>query len=179
MPRLPDCVDAECLHRALAVNETARRIECRPAGFRRSWRRIVALALLAAASVAGVAGAQKEERPDRVAYHFGEGIEQASKGLEYIRNHLEANPKARIVVVAHAAGVDFLMKGAKTGRGNEFRQAIEDLDLQGVVFKVCEITLRERGLSRDQFVKEATFVASGVAELGRLQQREGYAYIKP
>lgn len=127
----------------------------------------------------GAAGAQTSERPERVVYHFGDGLEQASRGLEYIRNHLEVAPQTRITVVAHAAGVDFLMKGAKSRLGNEYRQAIEDLDLQGVVFKVCEITLRERGLRRDQFVKEATFVRSGVAELGRLQQREGHAYIRP
>ena len=119
------------------------------------------------------------QEPVRVVYHFVDGLEQASRGLEYIRNHLEADPKAQIVVVAHAAGVDFLMKGAKTARGNEYRQAIEDLKLQGVKFRVCEITLRERGMRRDRFVAEAGFVPSGVAEIARLQQREGNAYIKP
>ena len=136
------------------------------------------LALLAAcvALVTSVAGAQE---PVRVVYHFGEGLEQASRGLQYIRNHLEVDPKAQIVVVTHAAGVDFLMKGAKTARGNAFRQEVEDLDLLGVRFRVCEITLRERGLQRDRFVAEARFVPSGVAEIARLQKREGYAYLKP
>lgn len=140
------------------------------------------LALLACAALlawTGAARAQADARPDRVAYHFGDGVEQAWRGLQYIRNHLEADPKAQIVVVTHAAGVDFLMKGAKSARGNEFQTLIEELDLQGVVFRVCEITLRERGLQRSQFVKEATFVPSGVAELGRLQAREGYAYVRP
>lgn len=136
------------------------------------------LALLAAsvALFASVSGAQE---PVRVVYHFGEGLEQASRGLQYIRNHLEVDPKAQVVVVTHAAGVDFLMKGAKTSRGNEYRQDIEDLDLLGVKFRVCEITLRERGLPRDRFVAEARFVPSGVAEIARLQQREGFAYLKP
>jgi len=140
--------------------------------------------LLAFAACAGVvlaageeAGAQ--ERPVRAVYHFSEGLEQASRGLQYIRNHLEADPAAQIVVVAHALGVDFLMKGAKTAKGNEYRSAIEDLDLQGVKFRICEITLRERGLRREQFLPEAAFVPSGVAEIARLQQREGYAYLKP
>ena|SRR5256885_12649816 len=115
---------------------------------------------------------------DKVVYHLSE-LEQASRGLEYIRNHLEVNPKAAIVVVAHAGGVDFLMKGAKSPRGNEFRQAIEDLELQGVKFDVCEITLRERGLKREQFLPIAKFVPSGVAEIARLQNREGYAYLRP
>lgn len=123
--------------------------------------------------------AQAPSGPDKVVYHFSAGLDQAVAGLEYIRNHLEVNPKAEIVAVAHAGGVDFLMKGAKTSRGNEFRQAVEDLQLQGVRFRVCEITLRERGLRRDQFLPDLEFVRSGVAEIARLQSREGYGYLKP
>jgi len=136
--------------------------------------------LLALATCVGLGyGAAHAQQPVRAVYHFGEGLEQASRGLEYLRNHLEADPKAEIVVVAHAAGVDFLMKGAKTAKGNEYRSAIEDLDLQGVQFRVCEITLRERNLRRDQFLPEARFVPSGVAEIARLQAREGYSYLNP
>lgn len=138
---------------------------------------LFALSLCLPLAVAG--GAQAQSSPVPAVYHFGEGLEQASRGLQYLRNHLEADPASRIVVVAHAAGVDFLMKGAKTAKGNEYRQAVEDLDLQGVKFRVCEITLRERGLRRDQFLPEVGFVASGVAEIARLQHREGYAYLKP
>ena len=134
---------------------------------------VLALALLAAvaARAAGPEG--------KVVYHLSSGLEQASAGLEYIRNQLEVDPKATIVVVAHAAGVDFLLKGARTARGNEFRQAVEDLELQGVRFRVCEITLRERGLKKEQFLSQASFVPSGVAEIARLQNREGFAYLRP
>ena len=136
--------------------------------------------LLAVAACLGLAcAAAQAQQPVRAVYHLSDGAEQASRGLEYIRNHLEADPKAEIVVVAHAAGVDFLMKGAKTAKGNEYRSMIEDLDLQGVQFRVCEITLRERNLRRDQFLPEARFVASGVSEIARLQAREGYSYLKP
>jgi uncharacterized protein len=48
-----------------------------------------------------------------------------------------------------------------------------------VRFNVCEITLRQRGLKREQFIEEASFVPSGVAEITRLQSREGYAYLRP
>ena len=136
--------------------------------------------LLVAALLGGAADAQeKAQAPVRIVYHFSEGQAQASRGLEYIRNHLETDPNAQIVVVAHALGVDFLMKGAKTERGNAFADAIEDLDLAGVKFRVCEITLRERGLRREQFLPQVQFVPSGVAEIARLQSREGYAYLKP
>jgi intracellular sulfur oxidation DsrE/DsrF family protein len=48
-----------------------------------------------------------------------------------------------------------------------------------VQFRVCDITLRERNLRHDQFLPEARFVPSGVAEITRLQQREGFAYLRP
>jgi intracellular sulfur oxidation DsrE/DsrF family protein len=132
-------------------------------------RTILLAALLA---LSGVANGQ-------VVYHLSEGSEQASRAIQYLRNHLEVEPRAAIVVVAHAAGVDFLMKGARTAKGNEFRSAVEDLDLAGVKFRVCEITLRERGLKREQFLPEVQFVPSGVVEISRLQRAEGYAYLKP
>jgi intracellular sulfur oxidation DsrE/DsrF family protein len=137
--------------------------------------------LLLAALFAGGAFAQKSDPAgeDKVVYHLSSGLEQASDGLRNIRNHLEVNPKAHITVVAHARGVDYLMKGAKDPNGNPYETAVEQLKLQGVRFDVCEITLRNRKLTREQFIPDATFVPSGVAEITRLQQREGYAYLKP
>jgi uncharacterized protein len=133
-------------------------------------------ALLSGAAMAQSGGVVGE---DKVVYHLGAGLEQASDGIRNIRNHLEVNPKAKIVVVAHARGVDYLMKGAKDANGNPYETAVEQLKLQGVRFDVCDITLRNRKLKRDQFISDATFVPSGVAEITRLQQREGYAYLRP
>ena len=116
---------------------------------------------------------------DKVVYHINDTEGQATRAMQFISNHLEVNPKARIVIVAHAAGVDFLMRNAKTKNGNPYNIPVEELALQGVRFEVCEITLRERQLTRKQFIPEATFVPSGVAEITRLQQREGYAYLRP
>jgi intracellular sulfur oxidation DsrE/DsrF family protein len=116
---------------------------------------------------------------DKVVYHLNAGLEQATGGLRNIRNHLEVNPKAKIVVVAHAQGVDYLMKGMKDKNGNPYDLTVEELKAQGVRFEVCEITLRNRKLTRAQFIEDATFVPSGVAEITRLQQREGYAYLRP
>jgi intracellular sulfur oxidation DsrE/DsrF family protein len=81
--------------------------------------------------------------------------------------------------VTHAQGVDFLMKGAKDKNGARYEDLVEQLKQRGVQFDVCQITLRNRKLSRDQFIEYATFVPSGVAEVTRLQQREGYAYLRP
>ena len=143
------------------------------------------LGLLAAASLlaAGCAGTGSSLTnpvgPDKVVYHLNSGLPQATDGLRNIRNHLEVNPKAQIVVVAHAQGVDYLMKGKKDANGNPYEAIVQDLKSQGVRFDVCEITLRNRKLTKDQFIEYATFVPSGVAEVTRLQQREGFAYLKP
>lgn len=117
--------------------------------------------------------------PDKVVYHFNAGLDQATQGIRNIRNHLEVNPKAQIVVVAHAQGVDFLMKGKKDANGNPYEVAVQDLKSQGVKFDICLITLRNRSLTKDQFIEEGVFVPSGVVEIARLQSREGYAYIRP
>ena len=140
---------------------------------------LAVLCACSALSAAAAGPAVDPVGPDKAVYHLSAGLEQASEGLLNIRNHLEVNPKAQIVVVAHARGVDFLMKGVKDKNGNRYQDIIENLINQGVRFDVCEITLRERRLKREQFSEDANFVPSGVAEIVRLQQREGYAYLRP
>lgn len=141
------------------------------------------MGILAAIAITGCAGTgaplSSPVGPDKVVYHLNEGLPQATNGLRNIRNHLEVNPKAHIVVVAHALGVDYLMKGKKDANGNPYEVIVQDLKSQGVTFDICEITLRNRKLSKDQFIDEAVYVPSGVAEITRLQQREGYAYLRP
>jgi len=132
------------------------------------------LAALAAAVFSCAALAQ-----DKVVYHFGEGLAQATNGLRNIRNHLEVDPKAKIVVVAHAQGVDFLMIGAQDANKSPYNVIVEDLKSQGVTFEVCKITLRNRKLEEKQFIPEVTYTPSGVQRITQLQSREGYAYLKP
>ena len=115
---------------------------------------------------------------EKVVYHFDSGYSQASNGLRNVNNHLEVDPKAKIIAVAHAAGVDFLMEGAKDALG-PFDARVQDLMGKGVRFQVCEITLRNRKLKKDQFIIGVEFVPSGVVQITHLQQKEGYAYLKP
>jgi hypothetical protein len=132
---------------------------------------IAALSLCAAASIAVA--------QDKVVYHFDSGIAQATKGLRNVRNHLDVDPKAKIVAVAHAEGVDFLLEGAKTTSNQEFAALVADLSARGVVFEICEITLKNRNLKKEQFILGPGFTPSGVVRIANLQAREQYAYIKP
>jgi len=145
---------------------------------RKSLGVLIALPMLVGSGLA-VAADTQAVGPDKVVYHVNNTEVQAMDALRNIGNHLEVNPKAKIVVVTHARGVDFLMNDAKDKDGNPYNIRVEQLKLQGVQFDVCQITLRNRKLNKEQFIPEATFVPSGVAEITRLQQREGYAYLRP
>ena len=115
---------------------------------------------------------------DRVAYHIDDAATQGLKGLRNIRNHLDTDPSARITVVTHANGVDFLLEGAKDVNGSAFAGPVAALVARGVKFEVCEITLKNRNLKKEQFIQEAEFTPSGVVRLTKLQVA-GHAYIKP
>lgn len=118
---------------------------------------------------------------DKVVYHIDDAETQATKGLRNIRNHLDVAPDTRIVVVTHANGVDFLMEGAKDKKNPnvDYASLVSALKARGVRFEVCEITLRNRNLKKEQFNMDAEFIPSGVVRIGQVQAREGYAYIKP
>lgn len=115
----------------------------------------------------------------KTVYHVNTGIETAAATLNYVQNHLDIDPKAKIVVVTHAAGIDFLVEGAKDSKGREFSSAVSVLADRGVEFRVCNITLVSRNMSPDKLLMETKIVPSGVAEVARLQAREGYVYLKP
>lgn len=136
-----------------------------------SLRSLAVAASLAAATLL----AQAQEA---VVYHIDNAEAQALKGLRNVRNHLSVDPQAKITVVTHANGVDFLMEGAKGPQGGAFAGPVAALVAQGVKFEVCEITLKNRNLAKDQFLQEASFTPSGVVRLAKLQ-KAGAAYIKP
>ena len=115
---------------------------------------------------------------DKVVYHFDNAAAQGLKGLRNVRNHIDTDPTAKITIVTHAEGVDMLMEGAKAANGTEYAPLVSALKSRGVSFEICEITLKNRGLKKDQFIQEADFTPSGVVRIAKLQT-QGYAYIKP
>ncbi|MDA0847602.1 MAG: DsrE family protein [Proteobacteria bacterium] len=136
---------------------------------------ITALVLLALTPAAQAA------EQDKAVYHIDNAPLQATKALRNIRNHLDTVSSTKVVVVTHADGVDFLIEGAKdlANPNVNYGALVSALKSRGVRFEVCEITLRNRNLKRDQFILEAEFTPSGVARVTQLQIREGFAYIKP
>jgi intracellular sulfur oxidation DsrE/DsrF family protein len=117
--------------------------------------------------------------PVKVVYHVNQNNAQALDALRNIRNHLAADPTAKIVVVTHAGGINFLLDGAKDSNGAPFDATVQELKGKGVDFRVCRFTLERNKIDPAKVIPEATLVPSGVAEVSRLQFREGYSYLKP
>ena len=142
---------------------------------------IASLILGMALSLSAAAQTVAQTAADKVVYHIDNAAAQATKGLRNIRNHLDVAPETQIVVVTHAEGVDFLMEGAKDKNNPnvDYGALVSALKARNVRFEICEITLRNRNLTKGQFSMDAEFTPSGVVRIGRLQAREGYAYIKP
>jgi intracellular sulfur oxidation DsrE/DsrF family protein len=139
------------------------------------FRTALAVLILACATCSAASAMDKEEK---VVYHINEAGNQMA-ALNYARNHMIASPKAKIVVVAHGPGIDFLLDGAKDKNGDSYATAVQDLSKRGVQFRICNNTLEARKIDRKRVIPEATVVPSGIAEVSRLQTQEGYAYIKP
>lgn len=141
------------------------------------WLSNLALSLCLGLSGLGVSAADSE----KAVYHIDNAAVQATKALRNIRNHLDTAPSTKIVVVTHAEGVDFLFDGAKDPKNPnvDYGTLVSALKARGVRFEVCEITLKNRNLKRDQFSLDAEFTPSGVARVTQLQVREDFAYLKP
>lgn len=115
----------------------------------------------------------------KVVYHITTGIDTVASALSNIQNHLDADPRTKIVVVTNGPGIDFLIVHAKDSKGREFSGVVSDLAGNGVEFRVCNNTLTSRKLDPDKLLMETSLVPSGVAEATRLQIKEGFAYLKP
>jgi intracellular sulfur oxidation DsrE/DsrF family protein len=136
---------------------------------------IVALALAGWLLLAG-----PSHRPAthlRVVYHISEST-NAGAALRNLSNHLQAAPDATVVVVAHNNGVDFLLAGARDEAGQPFEPAIREYRRRGVEFRVCHNTLERRGIAASNVIRDVNIVPSGIAEIGRLQTQEGFAYMR-
>jgi intracellular sulfur oxidation DsrE/DsrF family protein len=143
------------------------------------------LALGGCANVTPAAGPNDAQRaatkpaPVKVVYHLTEGLDQSQRAMGNIRNHLNAEPGARIVVVGNADGILFMLDGAKDRNGYPFDATIQDLKAKGVDFRICGNTLAVRKIDRAKAIPDVSIVDSGVAEAARLQAREGFVYLRP
>jgi len=144
---------------------------------------LLAALLLAAAPMAhaappaGAAAPAAAADEIKVVYHINDAS-VARAAMNNVNNELNASPSDKIVVVTHGKGIDFLLNDARDDKG-PFEPQVAALKNRGVDFRVCNNTLKSRNLGPDAVIMEARVVPSGVAEITRLEAKEGYVYIKP
>lgn len=136
-------------------------------------------AALAASLLVFVPPVSLASEPVKVVYHLADGLDQASRAMGNIRNHLRAEPDTTIVVVANGDGIRFLLAGAKERNGRPFDAAVAALMERGVDFRLCSNTLTAHEIPASQVLPGVKLVTSGVVEAARLQAREGFVYLRP
>ena len=134
-------------------------------------------ALLASALLTGSPAVRAEEGIKTV-YHLPDD-RLATLAMNNINNHLSADPGAKIVVVALSTGVRAFAFGAQDAGGRPYAEWVDQFVARGVEFRICLNSLTALRLTKSDLIEKVQIVPSGVAEIARLQAREGYVYIRP
>ena len=114
----------------------------------------------------------------KTVYHL-QDEKLATLAMNNINNHLAADPGVRIVVVALSTGVRAFTFGAQDAGGRPYAEWVDQLAAKGVEFRMCQNSMNALRLTRKDLIDNVHVVPSGVAEIARLQAREGYVYIRP
>lgn len=133
---------------------------------------LVAASMVAVLGVTGCASTSQEPPPIKTVYHINDST-NAMAAMNNIRNQLAASPKDQIVAVTHGKGIDFLLDGATDRDGNPYNVKVDELMAQKVDFRVCNNTLAIRKIEPKTILSGVKIVPSGVAEVAKLQFREG------
>ena len=81
-------------------------------------------------------------------------------------------PNAKIEVVVYNNGIDYLMISK-----SKYIETIKELNTNGVIFLVCENTMAQRKITKEELLPEANTVPAGIAEIVEKQEK-GWSYIK-
>jgi intracellular sulfur oxidation DsrE/DsrF family protein len=92
--------------------------------------------------------------------------------VKQLQNLKEYWPDAEYEVVLYNQGVELLIPNK-----SNYMPALQKLNEEGVIFLVCENTLKSRQISKTVFPAWADFVPVGIAYIVE-RQEEGWTYIK-
>jgi len=131
-----------------------------------------------AAAVLMCAFAASAEDAIKTVYHLPDD-RLATLAMNNINNHLSADPGVKIVVVALSTGVRAFTFGAQDAGSRPYADWVDQLTAKGVAFRICQNSMNALKLTKKDLIDKVEVVPSGVAEIARLQAREGYVYIHP
>ncbi len=110
----------------------------------------------------------------KVVIQMTSGDTAVFRGLMNNLKHLKEGwgDSVQIEVVVHGPGIDFLTT-AKTTQS----EAISKMQSNGVSFLLCENTMKQKHVTKDQVLPGTGFVKMGIGEV-ILKQEQGWSYIK-
>lgn len=124
-------------------------------------------------TIPALAQSKTRARQHRIVFHLATGDTLAYRALtKQLSNVLAYWPTALLEVVVHNKGIGFMRRDQSV-----FEPEIQALKSKGVVFAVCENTMKQQKLTKDQILPQAIYVPVGLAELV-IRQEEGWSYIK-
>lgn len=130
-------------------------------------------ALVLLVSLVSQSYAQKKTKEHRIVFHLSTPDTLAYRALtKQLTNVLAVWPTAKIEVVVHNKGLGMVLKGK-----SQFEPEIQSLVNQGISFAVCENSLKQQKLTKEQIFSQASFVQSGLVEIVE-KQEAGWSYIK-
>jgi hypothetical protein len=109
----------------------------------------------------------------KIVFQFmdGDSASQVRMNLQ-VGNVRAAWPNADIEVVCQGGGIEMLMTSK-----SKATNSIADWASKGVTFAVCNNTMRNRNVKKEDLLSQAVVVPSAIIEL-TLKQEEGWAYVK-
>ncbi|MCU0341013.1 MAG: DsrE family protein [Spirosomaceae bacterium] len=117
--------------------------------------------------------APKSEKTHKMVFQLATPDTAAYRALtRQLNNVLAYWPTAQIEVVVHNKGIGFMRKDQRI-----FEPEIAALKAKGIVFAVCENTMKQQKLTKEQILPQAIYVPVGIAEIV-VRQEEGWAYLK-
>jgi intracellular sulfur oxidation DsrE/DsrF family protein len=139
---------------------------------------LAALATLLAGALLAATVAARADDAIKAVYHLSDE-RLATMVMNNINNHMTVDPGVKIVVVAVATGVKAFTFGAQDSGGRPFSDWVDQLTARGVEFRICENSMKALKLTKGDLIANIGTVPSGMAEIARLQAREGFVYIHP
>ena len=104
-------------------------------------------------------------------FTVGDSLEQVAI-VGQVANIRAAWPNAQVEVVCHSSGLDMLTKSKSV-----VSKELTDLSNKGVVFAVCNNSMKKRNVRKEDLLPQAVVVPSAMVELVT-KQEQGWAYLK-
>ncbi len=92
--------------------------------------------------------------------------------MKQLNNIYSVSPESVVKVVVHGPGIDMFTTG-KSVVGPQLKTAVD----RGVVFEVCEFSLKERKVEKSALYSHPQFTPAGIIRIVELQEA-GFSYVK-